>query len=430
MNATIYQKKISNDYLGVIEEVKGTNPAEIKVKAETRLARWAGQERRQRERSDLDNLEELAEYDTFQAEEFIEECGNILRANLDAGREFKRVSLYDDKPFPPFVFKEPVPRYERIAKEMVVPKKSFFAELFIPSVKTRRVSLENEAKQVLDQRLQQYEEKKESARLAHEEQRAAYIEEQSEYNKSVDQLQLDFEKSRPGAIESFARIALTKITYPDAIEVEFDTQYNQAEKLIIINCLFPGPVELPRTVRYQYNEEENGITAEEMEQKDFDGFYESVLLQITLSSIHVLFESVNPRYIQWIGFNGWVKGTDRENGGELKTCILTCKVSRDVFDSFELAGTPPGECFSGLKGVMARPLTGLIPVQPFVDIRRTSPLYAETGQVSTELNAPAKPASYRPGDFKHLAKEIMADMFDQIENDLINTGQTKKADSH
>lgn len=430
MDATTYQKTISNDKLGVMEEIKGTTLVEIRVKAEKQLARWAGQERRQKERSDLDSLEEMAEYDTIQAEAFIEECGSILQSNLNAGRELEWISLYNDKPFPPFVFKEPVPRYEKIARKIGVPKKNLFAELFLPTVKNRRVNLETEAKQVLDLGLQQYEEKKESARVAHKEQRAAYIEEQSEYNKSVDQLQLDFEKGHPDAIESFIRIALAQITYPDAIKVEFDVQYQQAEKLIIINCIFPGPVELPRTVRYQYNEEEKGITAVEMGQKDFDAFYESVLLQITISSIHILFKLVNSRHIQLVGFNGWVKGADLETAGEIKTCILSCKVSRDVFDSFDLAGTPPGECFANLKGRMVRPLTGLIPVQPIVDKRQTVSLYTEIGQVSTKLNAPVKPAPYQPGDFKHLAKEIMADMFDQIENDLVNTGQPQKTDRH
>lgn len=423
MEVKIYQETISNDYLHETKEIRGTSPAEVKVKAEAQLAIWARREKREKERADLDELKELAEYDTLEAEGFFEKCGNILRANLNAGKKLDWVSLYDDKPFSPFVFKEPVPRYAPIAREMGVPKKSFFSELFVASVKKRRVHLEYEAKQVLDRRLRQYEEDKETARTAHAEQRAAQAEKQSEYNRSVDQLQLAFEKGHPDAIESFARIVLTNVTYPDAIEVEFDVQYDQTDRLIVINTILPTPDAIPRTLRVQYHEEEHGITAVEMEQNDFDDFYESVLLQITLSSIHMIFQSVKARHIQWIGFNG------RVINDESKPCVLSCKVSRDVFGSFDLAETSPRACFLSIKGVLVEPLTGLSPVQPAVDIKRTPSLHPETDRISTELNV-SKVAAYQPGDFKHLAKEVVADMFDQIENDLININQPQKTKTH
>jgi len=423
MEEKIYQETISNDYLHETKEIRGTSPAEVKVKAEAQLARWAGREKREKERADLDELKELAEYDTLEAEEFFEKCGNILRANLNAGKKLDWVSLYEDKPFSPFVYKEPIPRYELIAKEMGVPKRSFFSELFVASRKKRRVRLEHEAKQVHDRRLRQYEEEKEAARTAHEKQRAAQAEKLSEYNQSVDQLQLDFEKGHPDAIESFARIVLTNVTYPDAFEVEFDVQYDHTDKLIVINTFLPTPDAIPRTIRFQYHEEEHGITAVEMKQKDFDDFYESVLLQITLSSIHMIFQSVKARHIQWIGFNG------RVNNDESKPCVLSCKVSRDGFGFFDLTEISPRECFLSIKGIMVEPLTGLSPVQPTVDIKRIPSLHPETDRISTELNS-SKAAAYQPGDFKHLAKEVVADMFDQIENDLININQPQKSKTH
>lgn len=425
MAENIYQKTISNEYLGITEEIKGTYPAEVRIKAEAQLVRWAGRERRRRERDEIQSLSALAEYDSGQAGEFMEECKNILRANLNAGGKLDWVSLYDDRPYPPFVFKEPAPRYDQIAREMGVPKKSFFAELFFPSVKKRRLNLENQAKEAYDTQLRQYEERKEAARTAHEEQRAAYIEEQAEYNRSVDQLQFDFEKGLPEAIESCARIALAGLTYPDSLDLEFDAQYDQAEKLIIVNCAMPAPEEVPRTVKYIYNEEEHGITTVEMEQEEFNDFYESVLLQVTLGSIRVIFDSVPARHVQRVAFNGLVKGVAPETGRELMICILTCKVPRDLFDSFDLAKVSPKECFSGLNGLMAAPLTELTPVQPIVNIKRIPPLHSETERISTP-----KPEVYKPGDFKHVAKELMADMLDQIEKDLIDLSRPPKGSVH
>jgi restriction system protein len=418
------QKGIANGYSGMEEELKGASPAELKVKAESQQARLAALKKRQEERDELDNLRELAEYDTHRAGEFIEECGNILRANLNAGNKLDWAGLYDDGPYLPFVFNEPVPRYELIAREMGVPKKSLFAELFVPSAGSKRVNMEAEAKREFDRRLKQYGEMKEAARLVHEKERAAYIERQAEYNRSVDRLQLDYEKGSPEAVESIARLILARTVYPNVLEVAFDAQYDQTEKLLVINCVLPGPEDIPRTVRHEYNEEERGITAVEMDQKDFNDFYESILLQLTLSGMHNIFRSMPERLVKQVGFNGWI------NKEEQNSCILTCKVSREVFDSLDLAGVPPRQSFSGLNGVMVEPLTALTPVRPLAKVKETPPLYPETGRTSTgEEPAPGPPA-YHPGDFKHIAGNLVLDLLNQIESNLLNTGETKKTDIH
>jgi len=422
---TIHEKTVSNEYLGVTETIKGAYPAEVGVKAEAQLAMWAGLEKRRKERDAIQSLSTLAEYDSGQAREFLEERENILRANLNACGKLNWVSLYNDEPYPPFVFKEPPPRYDQIAREMGVPQKSFFTELFFPSARKRRLKLEQEAKEVFDDQMRQYEARKEAARTAHEERRDDYVRKQSEYNQSVDQLQFDFEKGLPEAVESCLRIALAGLTHPDIFNLEFDTQYNREEKLAVVNCLMPVPEEAPRTVKYIYNEEEYDIIPVEMEQKEFNNLYESILLQLTLAGIRVAFDAAPARLVRQVAFNGLVKGTVPETGGDANICILTCKVSRDRFDSQDLTRCPPAEIFTDLPGVMTPPMTELNPVQPVVDIDRTPPLYSEVEQILG-----AKPETYQPGDFKHIARELVSDMFDQIEKDLIDLGRLPKRVAH
>ena len=424
MNGTFYKKSVVNNYLGIKEEIKGSYPAEVKVKAETRLARWEGREKRQRDREEIDSLRELSRYDTNQAERFIEECKNILEKNLKADKAIEWVSLYDDRPFPPFVFKEPAPKYKLIVKEKKIPEKNFLKELLFPSIRSMRLRLEKEAQLTFQEKLRRYSERKESARSVHEKQREEYFEEQKEYNSSVDELQMDFAKGRPEAVESLVRIALARLFYPDSIKVDFDAQYEPNEKLVILDAVFPLPYEIPRTIRYIYNEEEHGITAVEMAQNEFLNFYESIVLQITLSSIDLIFKSINTRYIEQIGFNGWLKD---EPEGETKHCVLTCKVSRELFNTLDLAGTLPKKCFANLQGLMAEPLWGLTQVQPMTRLIRTPSLYSDTGRIIAEDAATEKDA-YQPGDIKQAARELLEEIFSQIEKDLLYFSQTKKND--
>ncbi|KUK82351.1 MAG: Restriction endonuclease, partial [Pelotomaculum thermopropionicum] len=411
MHEEILQKTITNEYLGLTKIITGSYPAEITVKAAAQAARWADREKRARERKDLDFLRELAAYDTRQAETFIKEAKNILRANLERIKKFDPASLYDDRPYPPFVFKEAAPRYKTIARATGVPQKSFFGELFFPSVRRKRLKLEKEASQAYETAMRQYEERKTAARGGHEKERAVHLEAQSVYNRSVDQLQLDFERGRPEAVESCVRIALSGLTCPDLMELDFDARFLPAEGLVAVNCIFPCPWEIPRAVRYRYNETEHGVTPVEMEPEEFALFYKTVLLQLTLSSIHTVFKSVASRHIRQAAFNGLVNGPvplDRDNGTEDGTegasiyCILTCKVTRELFQSLNLEETPPEQCFTAIKGVMKEPLTGLLPVQPLVTAGKPPGPAGKTGS-NRETQTATEPAAFRPGELTTLA---------------------------
>lgn len=429
MNDKILRQTISNEYLDLTKTITGSYPAEIKVKAAAQKARWTNREESARKRKELDFLREWAVYDTRQAATFIKDAKNILRSNLEKIKKFDPAFLYDDQPYPPFVFKEAAPRYKPIARATGVPQKNLFGELFFPSVRKKRLKLEKEAAQTHETAMREYEERKTAARAAHEENRAAYLEAQAAYNRSVDQLHLDFERGRPKAVESCVLIALSGLTYPDPIELDFDVRFLPADGLVVVNCIFPCPWEIPRALRYFYNETEHGINPVEMEPEEFALFYQTILLQLTLGSIYTIFESVASRHIRQTAFNGLVKGSvplDRENGTEDDTtyCILTCKVTGGFFQSLNLQETPPEQCFSTVKGIMKKPLTELLPVQPLVTAGNI-PEADATGPGRKNHNAP-ETAAFKPGELTAMARELMTDMLEKIEDGRHHGRKQKK----
>ncbi|MFA4886355.1 MAG: hypothetical protein WC601_11375, partial [Desulfotomaculaceae bacterium] len=165
-----------------VEEIAGETLPEIQIRTQTWLARRDRLEMIQQERDNVDDLKQLAEFDTKQSELYIKGCKNILKANLAAGAKKDWASLYNDKPFPPFVFKNPAPLYKQVARETGVPPKRFLSELLFPSVKNRRMQKENDAKKTYDLKMRLYEEEKAARRAAHEAKKTAYMAEQSAYN--------------------------------------------------------------------------------------------------------------------------------------------------------------------------------------------------------------------------------------------------------
>ena len=368
----------------------GSSLLEQSVKKELRAVRRARRERQKKERDETESLNELAKYESVLAKNYIEECKNILQKNLSAG-EFDWISYYKDEPYPPFVFKEPLPRYELFAREMGVPRKDSIKEFFLPPFKKRRLKMEEEARRLFKLKLEEYHQREKSARAAYELKRKSFLEEQSQYNHSIDQLRLDLAKGQPGAVESFVRTLLSLMKYPDAFEVEFDARYEQGDRLLVVEAVFCAPNEIPRTIRYQYIEEEHGITAVEMNEQEFADFFQEILLQLCLSAIHLIFSSCPDRLVEQAVFNGRVRTINHEvDPGEPQPCIMTCRVNRDLYRSVELSSVPSQAAFLRFNGIMSTPLVALKPVVPIQKCAKTLS-YPEPEPVPDPQNSSPSP---------------------------------------
>lgn len=421
--------KISNKYLKTVKIIKGSTPAEIKVKQEIQLDKWSRLADKLAEREGIIDLKELAEYDTEQTEKYLEKCRDILISNLGEKAGLDWANLYDDRPFPPFVFKEAKPRHESLKKELGVPKKSFLRELIFPSKKAARIDLEREAKRAYELQLQQYEENMEAARKADEDKRKDYLEKQKAHNQSIDSLQRDFDMGRANAVKSITRMTLAAIDCPEQLQLEFDAHYECKNKLIIIECVFPRPRDISRTLRFIYNRELQGIEAVDMGQLEFDRFYRSLLIQLAILSLYKTFQLISPRHLQVAGFNGMVKTSDTSRDEEDNICILTIKARRKDFTTLDLENTPPEKCFNILGGIRHEPLTRLIKVKTLVEPDKNQALQDE-GSPGQDQNDNGQRLSYNPGDFKYMASELMENLMDQINENLQETLHPKKKDYH
>lgn len=405
-----YDSLIDNKYLGLQKRITGDSPLEIRIKTEFQTAKWNRLEELQKERERMESLKELAEFNARQAENTIKACQNILKLNICSDTKLDWASFYDDRLLPPFVFQDQPPRYEQVARQMQVPRRSFFSELLFPSLKKKRLALEEAAGESFEEQMREYKRKKDSALAGYETQRLNFLNEQTEYNRTVDKLQLDVEKGQPGAVASLVRIALAQLELPDAFETDFDAHYYRPDRLIVVSCILPGPLEMPRVVGYEYHGEEKGISPVEMGEAAFNDFYESTMLQITLSAVHRIFTSIPDRQIRMLGFNGLT--------GEGKACILTCKISRDLFASIDLARNEPATSFQAMHGVITKPLTGLTPVEPLAKPAISVLRNIETDETAAKGDGLQKPAAYRPGDIKNAANNILVSLLDELEQDL------------
>lgn len=404
------------------EGIAGETLPETHVRTQAEMARRERLKKVQRERDRLEDLSELAEFETKQSKIFLEECKNIIRNNIAAGTDVNWASLYNDKPYPPFVYKNSAPRYNLVAREKGVPKKRFFSELLFPSVKNARLQKEKDAKAAYDMKTKQYEEEKEAMRAAHEKERSAYLARQSAYNSKVEELLLNFEKGDPAAVQSFARIALHGINLPDSINVYFDAVYLPGEKQLVVDSLLPAYYDLPRAVSYKYNKEAGSVVPTEMSEQEFDAFYLDLIRQIALTAINTVINATPGRLVEKVAFNGWVENDKIGNTLETKACVITCSAARDAFAALDLLKCEPADCIRQLGGLTAKSLTGADTVQPVVSAYSGTDEANRTPDISEDR---PKPPQYQPGEFKQVTQKLMGEMLEQIEKNLLQAAGDK-----
>lgn len=119
--------------------------------------------------------------------------------------------------------------------------------------------------------------------------------------------------------------------------------------------------------------------------------YDSMLYQITLRTIHELFEADVVQALNAIVFNGMVTSIDRSTGHETTACILSVQAQREEFLRINLANVDPKACFRSLKGVGSSKLHSLTAIAPIIQMRREDGRFvsAREADKSVERSKPA-----------------------------------------
>lgn len=415
MSASKYYhtKYINNKYLGVSKEVKGETHYEVEMKAFNQLKKWKAQEERARERAKITDMKERAQHSNSLAEAELNSYINILDYTLTVDDRIKWTNLYDKKSYQKFHFKETEPTYEQIAQEINLPNKSFF-EFLLPGRKSKREETEQKAKNILEERIKEFNKRKEEALNLYAKEKNEYQDKQKKHNGEIEQFKADFEAGNYDAIENYARLVLEYSNYPDAIKKEFEVQYDANSQIIIIDYLLPNQGEIPHVTGYKYVSSKKEIAPIEMKQKEFDKFYEGILYQVTLRSIHEIFESIYTNYVLGVVFNGWVEGVDTSTGNDFKSCVLSIQVNKDEFQKINLSRIEPKQCFRSLKGISAGPLSRLAPVRPIIMIKREDVRFIESREVLANVESIPNLASMDWGEFEHLVRELFEKYFAEI----------------
>ena len=244
-----------------------------------------------------------------------------------------------------------------------------------------------------------------------EQRKEKFYKEQTEQNEAV-QLRLEsYNSLEQEAIADYCDAVLSNSVYPDYFPKEWDIHYNADANTILVEYALPAPESLPTLKEVQYIQSKDDYKESYISDKERDAIYDSLIYQMTLRTIHELFESDKVGALEAVAFNGIVTSLDKTTGHDATACILSILVRKEPFREINLRSIDPKACFKKLKGVAASSLVGLTAVSPIMMLDKNDRRFTAAYGVTEHIDEGTNLATMDWEDFEHLIREIFEQEF-------------------
>ncbi|MCB0744887.1 MAG: restriction endonuclease [Ignavibacteriae bacterium] len=248
-----------------------------------------------------------------------------------------------------------------------------------------------------------------------------FKEKQKQKNDKVDLLKAKYNENNESSIAEFHLQILEKIIYDPNFHKSITTDYNEENKILIIEYLLPTVEQFPETKEFRYIKTRNEYKEIKFSDRELDKLYNDIIYRLVLDLISISFENDLINVIKTIVFNGWTNAINKATGLNNKACVLSVVCDKSEFSKINLSEVDPKECFKSLKGISANKISNHTPIKPIITIANDDRRFVSSQEIG--IDSSTNLASMHWEDFEHLIREIFEKEFS------INGGEVKVTQS-
>lgn len=201
--------------------------------------------------------------------------------------------------------------------------------------------------------------------------------------------------------------------YPKYFPRRREFTYDPETKILVIDCTLPRKEKFPTEKSFKYIKSRDDITVSYLSNAYVNKIYDSVLYQMSLREMYLIYASDEAEYIDSIVFNGWVNSVDLATGKDIKPCIMSVESSKDEFLAINLNKVDPKECFNMLKGVGSSKLHSMAAVAPIIFIDKKDKRFVSSYEMANDVVESTNLAAMDWQDFENLIREVFEQEFSQ-----------------
>lgn len=396
-----FEKYLTNQKTGETKLIKSNDRVTFESKIQRQIEVWNKSNQRREEQEKKENSIQEAQKMTKNLLKSIDDCNRILKQTLKVDDKIDWDQLRDEKPFDSYLPKNK-------PKKRIV-ENSFFE--FIPLFKKKKDEDRNNAEDDFNNEMERYEKNEKKLKLEYDKEKELYLKKQKEFNNELERNKKLYEKGDKDGVVKYLSMVMERSEYPDIINVFPEINYEPNSKIVLIDMELPNDKQVPSIKEYKYIASKKIIDEVKMGAKEFESFYNNLVFQVCLRTIHEIFEADYSKTVDIVVFNGWVQGVDGRTGKEFNNCIVSLQVTRQEFEEINLEMINLRDCFQHLKGISAGSLINLSPVKPIMVMDQNDKRFIAADNVLDGLDKSTNLATMDWQKFEVLVRDLIQKEF-------------------
>lgn len=162
-----------------------------------------------------------------------------------------------------------------------------------------------------------------------------------ELNAEVDSLIANLGYGVPDAIEEYISIVFENSVYPEHFPVRHESSFEAANAELTLRIFVPSPSSIPTIKAYKYTKAKDEINHTNLSQKACKDRYANAVHQVTLRTLHEVFESDRRGLIKTISLEVGTETRDPATGNQTFIPFVATGAGREVFMEFDLSAVLP-----------------------------------------------------------------------------------------
>jgi len=314
---------------------------------------------------------QIAKQKTAQAQNSIHELSNVLleAIEIDHKVDWKATARQYDIPKPSVPIIRPLPKKPDLAD---FEYQSSFLVRLIPSIRKKRSDSArrrflqaetawNKEKARIEEAAARNNNTYQQALSKWQTDKKAFDEAEAASSESKQKLYFDKD---PTALKQYWETVIFKFKLPAGLTLNYDFTYLEDRRTLVVDCGLPSFDSIPEVQEVRYDEKKKVFEQILYPRHRQDDFYEQLIYQSLLKTLHELFQSDSANALEVIEFNGFVRAIDRAIGHEVKAYIISARAKKQEFLSINLAQVEPKACVRRLEGSASERMSELVAIEP------------------------------------------------------------------
>jgi restriction system protein len=383
---------------------------------QAQLARELKQAEKQAKQDYLEmRVQEVADLNA-EVEEKLADIRGVLAHTLDFDDTIAFADLYPTETFSPFVVPtelrpKPVPVRE--------PEKAqTWWQKLLPGAGVRLQASIAEAESKFQQEFaayQQAEERKRSAiatlRSAYDIKKLAFDASIAEQIGEIDRFKSAYFSREAEAFVSYNEMVLTRSEYPtDDFTQQFRIAYDPVAKMLAIEYDFPLLTVVPVEAEYKYVKTRDAIDSKLRKSSEIKLIYQQLLAEMSLRTIHEVFEADQAGGIDVLAFTGMVDTCDPATGLDIRVPVISVRATKSEFLQINLKRADPIPCLRSLGAHVSSRPDELLAVKPIVDFNMVDKRFVDQADALSDLESRPNLLDLSPTDFEVLVANLFGKM--------------------